>query len=82
MALRAQGSISPIEMPGSMQGVDSNGNTSDDSVIYRGRPYCLANALDMALIDATRERYIPGRARGARVVAAVLQTSRLPTSVT
>lgn len=78
MALRVQGSISPLESPGNMQGKDSNGNQSDDSVIYRGRPYCVANAVDMALMDAGRERYAPARARGARAVAAVLTTSKVP----
>lgn len=81
MAFTAQGQVTKIESPGNMVGVDSNGNSSDDSVIYRGQPWCIANAFDKAMIDATRERFLPAYKTGKRFIAAFLQTSRIGVTV-
>lgn len=81
MAFTAQGQISKIESPGNMVGVDSNGNSSDDSVIYRGQPWCIANAFDKGMIDAHRERFLPAFKAGQRVIAGYLQTSKIPINI-
>lgn len=68
--------IAPL-MRGRLVGENPNGELTNDSVEYRGKPFCRVNAIDMAALDAQRERVVPSWQRGLRVVGYWLQTSRI-----
>lgn len=76
-----QGRLPRVILPSRMHGKNQNGDYTNDSVIYRGRPYSIINAVDMMAIDAQREEAKPSWSRGLRTIGYYLTTSRtLPTN--
>lgn len=69
-----QGKIPKVYLPGRMTGRNTDGDKTNDSVIYRGRPYSSINALEMQMQDEQRELVRPARQIGLRVVGYYLTT--------
>lgn len=73
--ISSQGRYPNIFIEGGMVGKNQNGDFTNDSYPYRGRPYSSLNLIDRHLIDAYRERFQPSLQIGKRVIAIWLTTS-------
>ena len=73
----AQGRLPRIVLPGKMAGKDTNGQVTNNSVIYRGRPFCKEHAIDRGMQDAQKESVVQTWQRGQRVIALTLTTGRI-----
>lgn len=64
-------------MRGRLVGPNANGELTNNSVEYRGKPFSRENAIDMDALDTQREQVVPSQQRGLRVLGFWLQTSRI-----
>lgn len=72
-----QGKAPRITLPGRMCGRDENNNATNNSVMYRGRPYSRINAIDQEAIDIQREKTRLSWQNGLRTLGFVLTTGKV-----
>lgn len=73
----SQGRIPKIVIKGKMQGFDTNHQATNDSIEYRGRPYCSANGYDQFWFDVQREQVKMSWQNGLKTIGYYLTTSRV-----
>jgi hypothetical protein len=73
--MESQGRLPPIYIEGHMLGANASGSVTNDSVVYRGRPYSLSNAIEQVAEDVQREEVKPSRQEGLKVVQIYKLTS-------
>lgn len=73
----AQGRLPKINLPGRMCGNDVNGNATNNSVVYRGRPFSKENAIEREAQDAQGEVVKFSWQRGLRVIGLYLTTGKI-----
>jgi len=74
---RAQGKLTRIRIPGKMQGVNTNGDMTNDSVEYRGRPWSSIDCRDMQDIDYMNESVKQSWQAGQRTIGYYLTTGTI-----
>lgn len=72
-----QGKLPRVVIPGHMVGYDTNGNTTNDSVVYRGRPMTHMDAIDFAALNAQNEGTKQSWQMGQRVIGLYLTTGQI-----
>lgn len=73
----AQGRMPKIVLLGRMCGKDTNNNTTNNSIEYRGRPYARENCLDQVAQDFQREQSKTSWQNGLRVLNIYLTTGTI-----